>query len=117
MGANIGTSVTNTIVSITQIGNRTEFERAFACAVVHDFFNWLAVIAMLVVELCTGFLYHTSGFLVQGLEAEQRSKPPDLLKALTKPLSKSIVQLDKKVSKHIKGCFNFRNNRNFKIKA
>ena len=30
MGANIGTSVTNTIVSITQIGDRTEFSRAFA---------------------------------------------------------------------------------------
>ena len=98
MGANIGTSVTNTIVSITQIGNRQEFERAFACAVVHDFFNWLAVISMLVLELCTGYLYHVTGAIVEGLEAEQRSKPPDLLKALTKPLSKSIVQIDKKVS-------------------
>ena len=41
MGANIGTSVTNTIVSLTQIGDKTEFERAFSCAVVHDIFNWL----------------------------------------------------------------------------
>jgi sodium-dependent phosphate cotransporter len=34
MGANIGTSVTNTIVSFTQIGNKNEFRRAFAGATV-----------------------------------------------------------------------------------
>ena len=41
-----------------QIGDRTEFERAFACAVVHDIFNWLAVIVFLVVEIITGYLFH-----------------------------------------------------------
>ena len=35
MGANIGTSVTNTLVAMTQIGNRQEFERAFSAATVH----------------------------------------------------------------------------------
>ena len=35
MGANIGTSVTNTIVSLTQMGDRNEFRRAFAAATVH----------------------------------------------------------------------------------
>ena len=50
MGANIGTSVTNTIVSITQIGDRTEFSRAFAAATVHDIFNWLTVIVLLIIE-------------------------------------------------------------------
>jgi sodium-dependent phosphate cotransporter len=35
MGANIGTSVTNTIVSFTQIGNKNEFRRAFAGATVN----------------------------------------------------------------------------------
>ena len=42
-----GTSVTNTIVSLTQIGDRAEFSRAFAAATVHDIFNWLTVIVLL----------------------------------------------------------------------
>ena len=56
IGANIGTSVTNTIVSITQIGDRAEFERAFSCAVVHDVFNWLAVVVFLPVEVVIHYL-------------------------------------------------------------
>ena len=51
MGANIGTSVTNTLVAMTQIGNRNEFERAFAAATVHDMFNWCTVLVMLPLEL------------------------------------------------------------------
>ena len=34
MGANIGTSVTSTIVALGQSGNRNEFRRAFAAATV-----------------------------------------------------------------------------------
>jgi sodium-dependent phosphate cotransporter len=58
MGANIGTSVTNTIVSIGQITNKDEFKRAFAGATVHDMFNWLAVIILLPIEVATGIYIH-----------------------------------------------------------
>ena len=51
MGANIGTSVTNTLVAMTQIGNREEFERAFAAATVHDMFNWSTVILLFPIEV------------------------------------------------------------------
>ena len=54
MGANIGTSVTNTLVSIGQITNVSDFRRAFAGATVHDMFNWLAVIILLPLEVATG---------------------------------------------------------------
>ena len=53
MGANIGTSVTNTIVSLTQMGDRNEFRRAFAAATVHDMFNWLSVIVLFPLEIIT----------------------------------------------------------------
>lgn len=53
MGANIGTSATNTIVSFTQVANRNEFRRAFAGATVHDMFNWLSVIVLFTVEEVT----------------------------------------------------------------
>lgn len=56
MGANVGTSVTNTIVALTRITNRAEFGRAFAGATVHDMFNWLTVIVLLTLEVTTGNL-------------------------------------------------------------
>ena len=43
MGANIGTSVTNTIVSVGHIGRPLEFRRAFAASTVHDIFNVIVV--------------------------------------------------------------------------
>ena len=54
MGANIGTSVTNTIVSIGQITDKNDFRRAFAGATVHDVFNWLAVVILLPLEIASG---------------------------------------------------------------
>merc|ERR1719183_1577364 len=58
MGANIGTSVTNTIVSVGQIGNKDEYRRAFAGATVHDCFNILTVLVLLPIEATTGILRH-----------------------------------------------------------
>ena len=51
MGANIGTSVTNTLVAMTQIASREQFERAFAAATVHDMFNWATVILIFTIEV------------------------------------------------------------------
>ncbi|MEX2583102.1 MAG: Na/Pi symporter [Gemmatimonadota bacterium] len=56
MGANIGTTVTNTLASLGSIRRAEEFRRAFAAATVHDFFNLLAVVILLPVELATGVL-------------------------------------------------------------
>lgn len=56
MGANLGTSVTNTIVSLGHIKNRDHFEKAFAAATVHDFFNILTVLVLLPLELMFGFI-------------------------------------------------------------
>jgi sodium-dependent phosphate cotransporter len=56
MGANIGTSVTNTLVSLGHIGRGREFERAFAASTVHDYFNILAVIVLFPLQMATNFL-------------------------------------------------------------
>ncbi len=56
MGANIGTTVTNTIVSVAHIRRSEEFRRAFAAATMHDFFNVIAVAVLLPIEVATGFL-------------------------------------------------------------
>ncbi len=56
MGANIGTTVTNTIVSIGHINRGEEFRRAFAASTVHDFFNLLAVCILFPIELRFGII-------------------------------------------------------------
>jgi sodium-dependent phosphate cotransporter len=56
MGANIGTTVTNTLVSLGSVRRSEEFQRAFAAATVHDFFNVIAVAILLPFELATGLL-------------------------------------------------------------
>ncbi|MGD8396908.1 MAG: Na/Pi symporter [Candidatus Eiseniibacteriota bacterium] len=65
MGANIGTSVTNTIVSMGHISRRQEFRRAVAGATVHDFFNLLVVVVLFPLELATGYLARTAGLLTR----------------------------------------------------
>ena len=65
MGANIGTTTTNTIVSIGHVTRPQEFERAFAASTVHDFFNVLAAIALLPIELLFQPIARMAGFLEQ----------------------------------------------------
>jgi sodium-dependent phosphate cotransporter len=51
MGANIGTSVTNLLVSIGHIRRTEEFERALGTSIVHDFFNILSVAVILPLQI------------------------------------------------------------------
>ena len=51
MGANIGTTITSTMVSFAHVTRRQEFERAFPAAIVHDIFNILTVAVLLPVEV------------------------------------------------------------------
>ncbi|XP_072262468.1 sodium-dependent phosphate transport protein 2B isoform X2 [Pyxicephalus adspersus] len=101
MGANIGTSVTNTIVALMQSGDRNEFRRAFAGATVHDFFNWLSVLVLLPIEIASGYLYHLTSAIVDSFNIESGEDAPDMLKVITEPLTKGIIQLDKKVIQEI----------------
>uniref|UniRef100_A0A7N8XLA1 Sodium-dependent phosphate transport protein 2B n=1 Tax=Mastacembelus armatus TaxID=205130 RepID=A0A7N8XLA1_9TELE len=97
MGANIGTSVTNTIVAVMQAGDRNEFGRAFAGATVHDFFNWLSVIVLLPLEAATGVLYKLTHLIIQSFNIQSGEDAPDLLNVITDPFTDSIIQLDKSV--------------------
>ncbi|MGI9016921.1 MAG: Na/Pi symporter [Euzebya sp.] len=65
MGANIGTTVTNTLASLGHLRRPQEFKAAFAAATVHDFFNVLSVIVLLPLELATGIL----GSIAQSLSS------------------------------------------------
>jgi len=88
MGANIGTSITNTIASLPQIKRSNEFKRAFAAATVHDFFNFLSVIVLFPLQLYTNFLGIAAselGSVFQGVGGLKFLSP---VKAITKPVAK-----------------------------
>ncbi len=56
MGANIGTSITNTLVALGNVTHGPTFRRAFAGATMHDIFNFLSVAVLFPLEILTGFL-------------------------------------------------------------
>ena len=90
MGANIGTSITNTIASLPQIRRDNEFKRAFAAATVHDFFNILSVIVIFPIQLATNFLgvlAREMSDLFQGVGGLEFLSP---VKAISKPVAKYI---------------------------
>lgn len=102
MGANIGTSVTNTIVSLGQSGKREEFRKAFAGATVHDIFNLLSVLVLLPIELISGYLRHLADAIVGDFGTVDKGKKlPDMLKVITKPLTSKIISVNKTVIKNI----------------
>ncbi|XP_072252486.1 sodium-dependent phosphate transport protein 2A [Leuresthes tenuis] len=95
MGSNIGTSVTNTIVAMMQAAERNEFQRAFAGATIHDCFNWLSVVVLLPLEVVSGLMTWLSQLLITNFRLQPGEEAPELLKVITEPVTKLIIQLDK----------------------
>lgn len=106
MGANIGTTVTNTLASLGHIRQGQEFRRAFAGATIHDFFNLISVAILLPLELLTGFLSKSAAYLtdvftdgdiaVGGVPAKSPIKsaigaPVDLVEGVIESFTNSTV--------------------------
>jgi len=107
MGANIGTSVTNTIVSMGQMGDQGQYKRAFAGATVHDSFNMLCVIIFLPLEVCTHMLKHWTELLTSELSDSDGGKFKSPLKIIVSPLTKLFLEIDKKkINKIAEGKLN-----------
>ena len=51
MGANLGTTITNTLVSLGYVGDDEGFERGFAAATIHDCFNLVALLIFFPLEV------------------------------------------------------------------
>ncbi|MCQ1058134.1 Na/Pi symporter [Photobacterium sp. ZSDE20] len=69
MGANIGTTTTNTLVSLGHARCKEEFRRAFASATIHDVFNLIAVAIFLPLEIMFGLMDRISEWLVSPMAA------------------------------------------------
>lgn len=93
LGANVGTSVTNTIVSLGHIGRKDEFGRAMGAATVHDFFNLLAVVIFFPLELIFGFLSKSSAALAAGVTGVGGTELFDFVGVMTAPIVNGLVTL------------------------
>ena len=93
MGANIGTSVTNTLVSMGHITRKEEFKRALAGATVHDFFNLLAVLILLPLEIAFGYLQFIAERMADFFQGVGGMKFSNPLKAITKPAISALIDL------------------------
>ncbi len=93
MGANMGTTVTNTLVAMTTINRRTEFQRAFAGATMHDFFNLIAILILFPLELTTHFLQTSATWLSDHLVGAQGTQFPNPVKDAVHPAVHGIQHL------------------------
>jgi sodium-dependent phosphate cotransporter len=85
MGSNIGTTVTNMLVSVVHVSHRPEFRRAVSTATLHDFFNILTVAILFPVELLTGYLARTAGLVTQLLVGVKTGRMPSPLSVVVDP--------------------------------
>ncbi len=67
MGANIGTSVTNILVSLANMRRPLQFRRSLEGAIVHDFFNVLSVLVILPLEVAFGIISRPAEMISRGL--------------------------------------------------
>ena len=98
MGANIGTSVTNTIVAMGHMGDGDQLERAFAGATVHDMFNFMSVAILLPLEVVTGYLDALTGMIVKDAKVKDGEKWEGPAKKIVSPLGKRVIIANKKVT-------------------
>ncbi|MCY7294646.1 Na/Pi symporter [Alteromonas sp. a30] len=95
MGANIGTSITSTIVSLGHVAHKDEFRRAFGAATIHDFFNVMCVFIFLPLEIAFGVLEKASGFLVSlfSTSTELSVSGFNPIKIMTNPVSQLVADI------------------------
>lgn len=95
MGSNIGTTVTNTLVSLGHVRDKEEFRRAFSAATVHDFFNLLAVVIFLPLEMMFGLLEKIAALIAAPLAGGGSYSMSGLnfMKTATKPVTGGVTSL------------------------
>jgi len=91
MGANIGTTVTNTIVSFGYAGRKAEFERSFGASIVHDMFNIYATLIFFPLEIYTGIILNSATFIANIIEGAGGFKFSSPLKIILNPVAKPII--------------------------
>ena len=74
---------------------------AFAGATIHDCFNWLSVLVLLPLEVASGLMTRLSHLLVTSFSLQPGEEAPELLKVITEPVTKLIIQVKPSASHHL----------------
>lgn len=101
LGANVGTTVTTSLVALTFIGDRTEFRRALGASTVHDFYNWLALLIFFPVELIWHPLERISRALTDALYGTDWLPNPahfNFIRAATAPVEHGVIHATSHIS-------------------
>ncbi|MEU1541240.1 Na/Pi symporter [Actinacidiphila glaucinigra] len=101
LGANVGTTVTTSLVALTFIADRSKFRRALGASTVHDFYNWLALLIFFPIELIWHPLEHISGTLTNALYGADWLPNPahfNFIRAATRPVEHGVIQTTSHVS-------------------
>jgi sodium-dependent phosphate cotransporter len=93
MGANMGTTITNTIVSLGSLREKAAFNRAFQAATVHDFFNLYSILIFLPVEMLLHPLERAAGVAAGWFSGGSGASISELnfLGAITKPVAAALT--------------------------
>lgn len=90
MGANIGTTITNILVSFGFVARKEDFRRAFAGATVHDFFNLCSVALFFPLEVRFHLIQKAAERLTGAFGTAGGATFASPLKAIIKPVGNAI---------------------------
>ncbi|MFT6956607.1 MAG: sodium-dependent phosphate cotransporter, partial [Halieaceae bacterium] len=100
MGANMGTTITNTIVSLGNLRDSNAFKRAFQAATVHDFFNLFSIVIILPIEMMFHPLERMAGVAAGWFTGGKNASMTDanFIGAITKPVADMVVNMARNLS-------------------
>ena len=105
MGSNMGTTVTNTLAALGNFRDDQAFNRSFAAATVHDFFNLFAILIFLPLEILFKPLERLAGYLASFFEGSGDASMGDydFVRAITRPVINEIRDLIRMLPDEING--------------
>ncbi|AMQ55159.1 Na/Pi symporter [Algoriphagus sanaruensis] len=94
LGANIGTTLTSTLVSFSFIMKKKEFRRALTAGIVHDLFNIITVILLFPLEVYFGFLSKISEKVASLFASDNNFDGPIIYNRMfTRSISEWIIEV------------------------
>lgn len=92
MGANIGTTLTSTLVSLSYIMNKKQFKRALSAGLLHDIFNIFTVLVLLPLEISFNLLSNLASSIAQFFGPDESYSGPIVYsKIFTRPVTEWIA--------------------------
>ena len=99
----MGTTITNTIVSLGNLRDSAAFKKSFQAATVHDFFNLFSIVIFLPIEMLFHPLEKMAGVAAGWFAGGQSASMSDVnfIGALTKPFANFVVDLARELPEGI----------------